>query len=90
MILFQVELIGVKLASLHSYINLSEVIGSQLALINAGNSYEIHEKALDGSIGETAIDLVNKFNDNIAQKVSNQTSSLNSAPKTTNEKRVSK
>lgn len=41
MILFQIEVSGIKLASIQSYMNLSDTIGTQLALINAGNSVEI-------------------------------------------------
>ena len=38
MILFQIEVLGIKLSSLQSYMNLSDTIGNQLAWINAGNS----------------------------------------------------
>lgn len=41
MILFQIEVAGIKLASLQSFMTLSDTIGTQLALINAGNSVEI-------------------------------------------------
>lgn len=43
MILFHIEVLGIKLSSLQSYMNLSDAIGSQLALINAGNAVEIDD-----------------------------------------------
>jgi dihydroxyacid dehydratase/phosphogluconate dehydratase len=87
MILLQIEVLGIKLSSLQSYMNLSDAIGGQLALINTGNSVEIDEQSLKILTRETSIDLVNKFNENQASKA-NQSKALNS--KTNSEKRVSK
>lgn len=65
MVLLRIVATGIKLSSLGSFVGLQDAFGSQLALINAGNSIILDEKALFEKGGvETAIDLVNQFNEN--------------------------